>query len=72
MDILIAFGIIFGVMIALCVAAVIVYKIVSTKNKIQSSQSMPQGADSSNFARILQDKYKAERDSGEFKRPDFY
>ena len=71
MDIFIALIIIFGVMVALCVAAIVLYKINKKKEEVQSSKSMPKGADTTDFARILQDKYKAERDSGEFKRPDF-
>jgi len=71
MNIVTAFIIIFVVMIALCVVAVILYFAQNAKNKSQALKSMPKGADSSDFARMLQDKYKAERDSGEFKRPDF-
>ena len=72
MDIFIAFGIIFGVMILIVVGAAIAYSINNAKTRSESKKSMPQGADSSDFARMLQDKYKAERDNGEFKRPDFY
>ena len=68
MNILMGFGIIFGVMVILCIAAVIVYSIVNTKNKNIASNSLPDGTDQSDFAKVLQDKYKAERDSGEFRR----
>ena len=65
---LIGLGIIVGVMVLLCIAAVIVYRVLNAKNKMDSSSSLPQGTDQSDFAKMLQDKYKAERDSGEFKR----
>jgi len=42
-----------------------------TKNKRESAESLPEGTDQSDFAKLLQDKYKAERDSGEFTRQSF-
>jgi len=72
MSIYIALGIILGVMVLLGVAAVLVWISVEKNNKSKSSKSMPKGADTTAMGRMLQDKYKEERDNGEFKRPDFY
>jgi NADH:ubiquinone oxidoreductase subunit 3 (subunit A) len=72
MNIYIAFAIIIGVMVVLGVVAVVVFITVEARNKSKSTKSMPKGADSTSMGRMLQDKYKEERDSGEFKRPDFY
>lgn len=71
MNIYLGFGIIFGFMLLMCVAAVVVYKIISVSNSHESSASIPEGTDQSDYARMLQDKYKAERDSGDFKRKEF-
>lgn len=68
---LIGFGIIVGVMILLCIIAIISYSIISAKNKHESSSSIPEGTDQSEFAKMLQDKYRTERDNGEFTRQDF-
>lgn len=71
MDIFIGFAIIFGAMVLLCVVAVIIYKVINVKNKHESAASLPQGTDQSEYARLLQDKYKGERDNGEFQRQGF-
>lgn len=65
------FAIIFGVMILIAVVAWVISAGARTKNKKESEKSMPQGTDQSDFAKLLQDKYRAERDSGEFTRQSF-
>lgn len=65
---LIGFGIIIAVMVVLCIAAVVVYRVIVAKNQKEAANSLPQGSDQSDFGKMLQDKYKAERDSGEFRR----
>jgi hypothetical protein len=71
LNIYLGFGIIFGFMILMCIAAVVVYNVVILRNSHESSASIPEGTDQSDYARMLQDKYKAERDSGDFKRKEF-
>lgn len=71
MNIYLGFGIILVAMLLVCAAAVIVYNVVILKNQRESSASIPEGTDQSDYARMLQDKYKAERDNGEYKQRDF-
>lgn len=71
MDIVTALLIIFGVVLLSCVGFVIVYSVMKAKNNYEAGKSLPQGSDGSEFSKILQEKYKAERDSGEFKRQEF-
>jgi NADH:ubiquinone oxidoreductase subunit 3 (subunit A) len=56
LDPFVALGIVAVFIIGLCVVGVVVYKVVSGNIKKESKTSM------------LQDKYRSERDSGEFKR----
>lgn len=72
MSIYVAFSIVIGVMILMGVTAVVIFVTVEARNKSKSTRSMPKGADNTAMGRMLQDKYKEERDNGEFKRPDFY
>lgn len=72
MDIFVALIIIGVVMLVLVSAAGIIYYISNTSKKRASHKSLPKGADSSEFAKLLQDKYRAERDSGEFERPNIF
>lgn len=71
MDIITALLIVGAVMVVLCVGFIVAYKVMKAKDKFESSRSLPQGSDGSDFSKILQEKYKAERDSGEFKRQEF-
>lgn len=56
------------IMVVVCIVGLIVYKIVDAKEKKESFASLPQGADQTETSRMLQEKYRAERDSGEFTR----
>ena len=64
----IAIGLIVAVIFIICLIGVIVYKSISTKIEKNSLASLPEGSDSSEIGKMLQDKYKAERDNGEFNR----
>jgi NADH:ubiquinone oxidoreductase subunit 3 (subunit A) len=68
LDPFVALGIVAVFIIGLCVVGVVVYKVVSGNIKKESKTSMPLGSDSTTTASMLQDKYRSERDSGEFKR----
>jgi NADH:ubiquinone oxidoreductase subunit 3 (subunit A) len=68
LDPFVALGIVAIIIIGLCVAGLVVYKIINGNIKRESKTSMPLGSDSTTTAKMLQDKYRSERDSGEFKR----
>lgn len=70
-NILIYFAIIGAVMVSIIVVAAVIYYTGQAKRTSESKKSLPKGADSSDFGKALQDKYRAERDSGDFKRADF-
>lgn len=72
MDFWLALIIIVAVMGGLIVAAALIYKALSEKQKSDSSKSLPKGADNSDFGKLLQDKYRTERDNGNFQRPDLF
>ncbi len=67
----IAIGVIIAVIIIILIITAIVRKSIEAKREFEAHRSLPQGSDGSDFGKMLQDKYRAERDSGEFKRPDF-
>lgn len=71
MDIFTALIILGVVVVVLCVGFVIIYSVVKAKSSYESGKSLPQGSDGSDFSKVLQDKYQAERDSGDFKRQEF-
>lgn len=66
--ILISLGICVLVIIAMCGVGAIVYGVLKTKITQESKTSLPQGTDSSEMGKFLQEKYKEERERGEFKR----
>lgn len=68
LDPYVALAIIAGFIVALCVVGLIVYRVIATKIKKESKTSMPVGSDTTMTAQMLQDKYRSERDSGEFTR----
>lgn len=55
-------------MVVVCIIGLVTYKIINVKNEKESLASLPEGTDQSDIARMLQDKYKAEREDGTFKR----
>ena len=72
MDFWVALIIIAAVMAGFIIAALLIYKSQEAMRKSDATKSLPQGGDSSDIARMLQDKYRAERDNGDIQRPEFF
>lgn len=64
-------GIIVAVSVMLVIAAIVLRKVLEAKQGSDSSKSLPTGGDGSQFGKTLQEKYKEERDSGDFKQQKF-
>lgn len=71
MDIYLAFGIIAGAVLLIMVAAFVAAQVIAKKQQNDSVRSIPKGADETATSALLQERYRRERDQGEFTRMGF-
>lgn len=71
MDIYLAFGIIGGAVLLILVVAYIAAQMIAKKQEKDSVRSIPKGADETATSALLQERYRRERDQGEFSRMGF-
>jgi hypothetical protein len=71
MSIWLGLGLTFGAIAIVALIMTVIAYFMKKKLEATAEPDLPEGTDQSDFARQLQDKYKEERDSGEYTRPGF-